>query len=183
MARPKSVPKSGYVDWVVKNRTVIKTAVEKYMDVDVKRDVIEMLKMAAQYLAEQIDNDIRIPIYTGNLHDSTGIAVYTDGTMQGFTPTKLAVKKQSSGYRRDIDGHEFLQKSFNEGRQRFKDGVWIVLFSAVPYAAKIDAIGSPKGRGKYFFRMNQMKFQEMIISNLREIGDFNNPGSTISILG
>lgn len=147
----------GYQPWVAHNHTVITNSINLFVEAT-KKHVILLLRQVCDVVLDYIEGkaDITIPIYTGNLHDATGIVLYVDGFANYMRfPNKIATKKQSTGpslgSRRYIDGHEFLRRSFFEGETVFNKGVWIVLYSAVPYAAHIDTLGSPLGRGKDYF--------------------------------
>lgn len=137
--------------------------------------LLAVLRSKADELVDTIDNSSEIPIYLGHLHDATGCAVYANGTLNYFRPTKKVAtgKLGKSGLdgvnHYDIDGSEFLQQAVNEASTRFNDGVWFVLFSAVPYALYINSEGSPKGRGQGFFDHLVSTSVNEILAGLRPI--------------
>lgn len=134
--------------------------------------LVSILRQKAQEVVQLIDSGL-IPEYTANLHDATGCAVYADGAISAFIPTKRAQKQGKSGFDRvnhyGIDGSVFLQQAISEASTRFAKGVWFVVFSAVPYAYHIDAHGSPKGRGQDFFKTIRGTAVDDILAGLRAI--------------
>lgn len=148
---------SGYQPWVAHNRAVVTNTVNMLV-AEAEKIILKGLKQCADWIIDDIvkQRDTAIPVYTGNLHDSTGVAVYVNGrTFYMKVPPKSAKRMQhtgpSRGNRRNIDGHEFLMLSISEGASVYNNGIWIVIYSAVPYAARIDTLGSPLGRGKDYF--------------------------------
>lgn len=149
----------GYKEWVGRNAKTFKGAVTVFVKAQ-KQQLLQVLFKAAQSCLAAINGgSLNIPIYTGNLKDSTGIAIYDNGVLVQYLPTKTATKKQNMGGSligagenwSDIDGREFLVKSIAEGATTFIDGIWFVVYSAVPYAFHINRFGSPRGRGVGFF--------------------------------
>lgn len=134
--------------------------------------LVEVLSQKADEIVRLIDSGL-IPEYTANLHDATGCAVYADGVISAFIPTKRAQKLGKSGFdgvnHYGIDGSAFLQQAISEASTRFAKGVWFVVFSAVPYAYHIDAHGSPKGRGQDFFKAIRRTAVNDILAGLRAI--------------
>lgn len=134
--------------------------------------LVSVLRQKAQEVVQLIDSGL-IPEYTANLHDATGCAVYADGAISAFIPTKRAQKQGKSGFdgvnHYGIDGNAFLQQAISEASTRFAKGVWFVIFSAVPYAYHIDAHGSPKGRGQDFFKTIRGTAVNDILAGLRAI--------------
>lgn len=149
----------GYKSWISHNKEVLRGGIRQHVKNIIKPDLAQYLNNLARQLVDAIDTGaFSIPIYTGNLHDATGVGVYIDGTMTAFMPTKIATKKQGAGIssaggtsRSYIFGSEFLSESLHEAATTFSSGVWLVIFSAVPYAYKINTEGSPKGRGQGYW--------------------------------
>lgn len=149
----------GYKSWIRHNNEVLENGIKKHVNTVIKPDLALRLNNLARQLVDAIDTGaFSIPIYTGNLHDATGVGVYVDGLMTAFMPTKLATQKQASGpsmaggeSRPYIFGSDFLAESLHEATTTFSSGVWLVIFSAVPYAYKINTEGSPKGRGQGYW--------------------------------
>lgn len=134
--------------------------------------LVSVLRQKAQEVVRLIDSGL-IPEYTANLHDATGCAVYADGAISAFIPTKRAQKLGKSGFdgvnHYGIDGSAFLQQAISEASTRFAKGVWFVVFSAVPYAYHIDAHGSPLGRGQEFFKTIRGTAVNDILAGLKAI--------------
>lgn len=132
------------------------------------------LRKIAVDMVDEIDgnlwnNDDTFPIWTSNLHDSTGLAVYDYGAITSFIPPQYAERAQSYGYNgyiKDIWGSQYLKDFINESAGKFSKGIWIVLFSAVPYAGLINAYGSPWERGEDFFGLLKEKFADIVYNKL-----------------
>lgn len=166
---------TGYSPWVTYNNSVITNSV-KLLVAEVEKEILIALRGVADKMIEYIEGeaDVSIPIYTGNLHDATGVAVYANGKVEYLrVPNPKATKRQhtgpSMGDRRNISGHFFLMKSISEGTTVFNNGIWIVLFSAVPYAAHIDTLGSLLGRGKEYFWQAREEFTNMVMQSLTPV--------------
>ena len=129
------------------------------------------LRKIAVDMVDEIDgnlwiNDETFPIWTSNLHDSTGIAVYDYGTITSFIPPQYAAVAQRYRDIHDIWGSQYLKDFMNENEGKFSKGIWIVLFSAVPYAGLINAYGSPRGRGVDFFGLLKEMFADIVFNKL-----------------
>lgn len=148
------------------NKDVFERGLRLHVKREIQPELVNYLKNVAQQIVSAIDGGVySIPVYTGNLHDATGVGVYVDGMMAAFMPTKLAVKKQAMKGRPNIFGSEFLAESLREATTTFAKGVWFVVYSAVPYAYRINAEGSPKGRGRGYWDA----IVNEVLSNLRPI--------------
>ena len=129
------------------------------------------LRKIAVDIVDEIDgnlwiNDETFPIWTSNLHDSTGIAVYDYGAIASFIPPQYAAVAQKYGNIQDIWGSQYLKDFMNENASKFSKGIWIVLFSAVPYAGKVNEVGSPLGRGINFFGLLKEMFADIVYNKL-----------------
>ena len=129
------------------------------------------LRKIAVDIVDEIDgnlwiNDETFPIYTSNLHDSTGIAVYDYSTITSFIPPQYAVEPQEHGDIQDIWGSQYLKDFINESAGKSSTGIWIVLFSAVPYAGLVNAYGSPWERGEDFFGLLKEMFADIVYNKL-----------------
>lgn len=136
---------------------------------DVARDMVAWIEM------HTMSDSGDIPFYTGNLRDSTGVGVYINGKCTAFVPVKVAKEPQRSGFGRnlkDIWGHKWLIDAINFGATgRFSHDCWIVLFSAVPYAAPINAGVNPfSAHGQNYFARLKNDFVSEIFSQLKPIG-------------
>lgn len=86
--------------------------------------------------------DGNLPYDTGNLRDSTGVCLYYEGSMIKFIPPKRATRTQScKGFRR-ISGTAFLQEALASASNEYSSGLWVVLWSTVPYAVRVNTLGS-----------------------------------------
>ena len=149
----------GYQKWMPHNLEIVKKKSLVYLVGVKKRELVAMLKNVAQSIASFIDTQAEIPENTSNLRDATGVGVYVDGVLSAYVPTKRATKLQKSGfhYRNEygIDGSLYLSQALIDASTDFSIGIWIVLFSAVPYAYflnKPDLVSNLRGKvnGDYF---------------------------------
>lgn len=163
-------------DYTAHNAQVFMAGLKNFTEAQIKPEIVAMLTQVAQMLVGVIDGSFvmpdgttQFPVDTANLHDATGVGVYSDGRVQHFIPTKRAVKPQSDGSAKGIDGNALLQSAIAAGATQFAKGIWIVLFSTVPYAYKITTQGSPKGRGAGFFEALKQNLLNDVIANLKPI--------------
>lgn len=157
------------------NKSVLMKGLTVHVKNVITPDLVNVLKRVAQQIVTAIDTGNYIPEYTSNLHDATGVAVYADGAVVSFLPTKKATKKAKTGFggvnHYGIDGNEFLTRTIAEASTTFAKGVWFVVFSTVPYAYYIDANGSPLGRGQGFFKKTYGDAVNEILAGLRPIAE------------
>lgn len=158
------------------NAQVFKVGLKNFTESQVKPKLVAMLTQVAQQIVGLIDGSFvmplgttQFPVDTANLHDATGVGVYSDGRAQRFIPTKKATKTQSDGGVKGIDGNALLQAAIAAGATQFAAGIWIVLFSTVPYAYKITTQGSKIGRGAGFFESLKQSLLNDVIANLKPI--------------
>lgn len=128
-------------DWTRHNEMLF----EKLLQEGVK-DIESRLKMALSSFAYKIFNKITsttrnsgdgfLPYYTGNLRDSTGVCLYYDGTLIKFIPPKTAKKKQNGFW-----GSTFIEQAL-QSATNYETGLWVVVWCTVPYAVKLDRIGT-----------------------------------------
>lgn len=140
------------------NRQAISSGLRDFSRRIVKPQIEAMLRQVAQLLVSYIDGAFtpprgtrQFPVDTGNLHDATGVGVYIDGRLSAYLPTAMATDQQSYRGQIGIDGALRLRNAVQGAATRFSSGIWIVLFSTVPYAYSVNAQGSPRGRGAGFF--------------------------------
>lgn len=154
------------------NLKVLKEGMKMFVKNVAQPQLVSILRQKAQEVVQLIDSGL-IPEYTANLHDATGCAVYADGAISAFIPTKRAQKQGKSGFdgvnHYGIDGSAFLQQAISEASTKFAKGMWFVVFSAVPYAYHIDSHGSPLGRGQDFFKTIRGTAVNDILAGLRAI--------------
>lgn len=156
-----------YQKWMPHNIEAIKKQCTIFLNSKYKTKLVSMLRKVATEMVREIDsNQFGIPIYTSNLKDATGVAVYVDGHVSMYLPTKNATKLQHSGFHgrseKGIDGNLYLQNTINDAITDFQKGVWIVLISAVPYAFFINDKDG-------FFNATAQELVRKIFNGLRPI--------------
>ena len=139
MARMRRKSKAG---WMKSNQKLIERRIDEVGNNSLAR-LLNVLYKVAQDVMEYIDSQKVIPIYTGNLKDATGIGVYSNGVLEKYVPSQIATRPQSSGFHHrnvyDIWGHQYLSDALEAAsKEDYSKGIWIVLFSAVPYAFYIE---------------------------------------------
>jgi hypothetical protein len=175
----------GYKKWLPHNLDVLKAALTQHIRGVLEPDLIRILEGIAQDMVDFVDNNfvmpdgsMDFPVDSGNMRDATGVAIYANGTLAAYMPTKVATQKQRTNIggqnERDIDGHEYLMRTIQDSQTEFTTGIWIVLICAVPYAYHVDDSGSPLGRGQGFFQKTKDEMLQEIFSKIT-------PSSTIPI--
>lgn len=138
--------------WVQRNNEVFKSYMTEH-----KFLLEQRLSIVCQTLAEDVkifieafDEMDNMPVDTGNLADGTGVGVYINGALRGYVPAQIATEPQNDKGRglTNIWGTEYLQAALSESTSKFAKGIWVVLFSTVPYAVRVDSKGTVKKRGK-----------------------------------
>lgn len=137
------------------NRAIMRQGLTDYTKRKIQLTLVNNLRRIAQRIVGVIDGSFspdsaQFPVYSGNLHDATGVAVYVDGMVSSFIPVQRASEPQEYGYE-FFFGNEELRKAIALTASKCYSDVWIVLFSSVPYASRINDIGSPKSRGVNYF--------------------------------
>lgn len=133
--------------WMSHNNKVFKDALKNHHN-DIKRSIDVVLQEVAQEMQAYIgattynQGDGNMPFYSGNLSDSTGLGIYIDGRLRAFAPPQRATHPQSMGWNYTnvygIWGHQELANALSEASTTYSNGLWVVLFSAMPYAIKIN---------------------------------------------
>lgn len=162
------------------NAQVFKVGLKNFTEHDIKPKLEAVLRNVAERLVAYIDGGftppygtMQFPAYTGNLHDATGVGVYVDGRLSSYVPTAIAVEQQANKGEIGIDGAINLRLALQAGTTQFSKGIWIVLFSTVSYAYKINTQGSKRGRGVGFFDgLGEVLFQN-VITGLQPISDIS----------
>lgn len=136
--------------WIGHNNKVFQKAISDKKAYIEKR-VLSILGSVAEDIYKDIENttynqgDGYMPYYTGNLRDSTGLGIYYDGALGDLFPPKAAEEPQNywqAGYFFfDLWGFEFVRTALSE-TNNFNEGIWIVLYSTMPYARHVDESGS-----------------------------------------
>lgn len=180
-------------DYTAHNSKVFKARLKNFTEREIKTPLVAMLREVAQGIVNAIDEafgsfnppkvpfagNSQFPVWYGQLHDATGVGVYVNGALSQFLPTKKALDSQTQSHNgvTGIIGSESLRLALSEASATFSKGIWIVLFSAVPYAYKVNEQGSPWGRGVGFFGRIKSLLIDDVFSGLRPISDFHNPNS------
>ena len=151
----------GYNKWTPHNLEVLKRKCHFFLEEEIKPQLDVLLQKVAKAIVDYIEQMTAIPQYTGNLHDATGVGVYVNGCLSAYVPTKIATKKQKSGFHNrtelDIDGNAYLTSALQDATADFSFGIWIVVFSAVPYAFYIQE--RPE---QYFSEISDKLIQEIL---------------------
>lgn len=158
------------------NSHVFKNMLSQYAENTLATRIGTALKRVAEKMVGIIDYSFTtpagtemFPVFTSNLHDATGVGVYINGSVSSFIPTKRATEPQYYKGESDIIGNSRLSAALSVASTTYSKGVWIVLFSAVPYAYKVDTHGSPLGRGVGFFEELEKVLLNDVIKNLKPI--------------
>ena len=127
---------------------------------------LEMLNDIEQYTILYPDNKGGyLPAYTGNLFQSTGIGVYNDSVLESFEPRRFSGIDE---YDSIPDGGTQLIQALNSGVTVFRQGQWLVVFSAANYAFDINEVGSKSGRGEGYFERIKEKTEKVVRTNLKQ---------------
>lgn len=168
-------------EWTSHNQAVANKSIEQYLK-KVKADIVVRLREVAKMMVDWIDGKFEpippytpggnndFPVWFGDLHDATGVGLYMDGRIEYFMPPKKRILPQrSENYTGEIWGHEMLQQAITNTSSKFPKGIWIVLFSAVPYAETINVWGSPLNRGIGFFDKSISELTLLILTQMKPI--------------
>lgn len=134
--------------WATHNNNVFKNGLIEYKAILEKR-LQASLREVALVVRDLIQGGEFTPLYTGNMQDSTGLAVYCNGVASSFVPFAIANEPQTYN-KKTIWGEDLLQDALQAGANNYRKGLWIVIFSAVPYAFKVDTNGSKYHEQGYF---------------------------------
>lgn len=134
--------------WEKHNQDVFKKALAEHRNALEKRltNVFYALAESVKMYIEEAGN---LPYFSGNLADSTGVGVYQNGVLRAFAPIQRASMPQM--YRNEfVWGSPLLERALGEGTSKFPKGIWVVLYSTVPYAVKVDTQGTKNHLEGYF---------------------------------
>jgi hypothetical protein len=155
--------------WASHNKTVFKQIFEQHC-LDIKQRLESVMHGVAremlQYISETVYNtgDDNMPFYSGNLRDSTGLGVYIDGVLVDYAPPQVATEPQYTNKQENIWGFQELSNALSLGASKFKNGIWVVLFSTTPYAIKVDERGSKYWTSGYF---SELLVKELLIPQFK----------------
>lgn len=176
-------------DYSAHNQRVAQQMMSAFVQRKFKPKILQALREVAQIMVDTIDgafepyptmsadgwidrggND-KFPTWTGQMHDSTGVAIYDNGRVEAYLPTQIGLAPQyleEEGIE-NIIGADYLDKAIKLGASTFSKGIWIVLFSAVPYAWIIENLGSSQHRGIGFFKTLKEQLLAEVSTNLKPI--------------
>ena len=119
---------------------------------------IEKLKRIADEVLNIVEDSI--PYDTGNLMDSTGVGVYVNGVLSAFRFDNQATKPQYF-HGKEVWGRKTLDEALKLGAGTYVDGVWIVIFSTVPYAGYQDKLSG------FFSSVMKSNLKYMVLSQFK----------------
>ena len=119
---------------------------------------VEKLKSIADDVLSIVEDSI--PYDTGNLMDSTGVGVYVNGVLSAFRYSQQATAPQTY-HGTKVWGKNTLDKAFSLGSSTYADGVWIVIFSTVPYAGYQDKLSG------YFSGIMKSNLRYIVLSHFK----------------
>lgn len=149
-------------EWSAHNQAVVNKSVKDFI-AQQKRLLVAKLRKVAKEMLDNVDigfvrppfkpgGSDQFPVWTGQMADSIGLGLYIDGVTEYLMAPKNSIEFQTSGnYQGKIYGHELLQQMITITAAKYPQGIWMVLFTAVPYAQSVDSFGSPADRGVGFF--------------------------------
>ena len=133
-------------DWNKHNVKVFNSAIQEYnskLEARINKVCYEFAFEVYQFISDTTFNqgDGNMPCYTGNMRDSTALAVYYNGSLTAYIPPSMARRSQ---YYQDITGiwGKVWIRDILANTNDYQTGIWVVLYSAVPYAIKVETFGS-----------------------------------------
>lgn len=167
-------------NYTAHNSKAFKDGLNDYAERVIKVKLEAVLREVAQKMVNAIDGAFvpfvqygggtnQFPVWEGQLHDATGVGVYIDGRVSSYVPTAKGFDPQVYGADDNIIGSERLQQALKSAATQFSKGIWIVVFSAVPYAYKVNEYGSPRHRGKGFFDRVKSLLIDDVFAGLKPI--------------
>jgi len=167
------------VSYAYSNSKVIQLGIDDFVRNNIRPQILAALKVVAQRMVQYIDNGFvmpdgtaQFPVDTANLHDATGVGVFDNGVLSSYVPTKRATRKAHTGLgspKSGIDGSMLLQTALRDAAGTYSEGLWIVVFSTVPYAYYIETMGSKIGRGAGYFRNLENTLLNEVLTGLAPI--------------
>lgn len=123
-------------DWTAHNKRVFFNGVTDYKNA-IETRINKVFAAVAESVIVYIEGAGTIPVCTGNLSDSTGVGIYRNGQLTSYAPAQKAIVPQS--YKgQAVWGYQELVKALGLAATEFSRGIWIVVFSSVPYAVKVE---------------------------------------------
>ena len=139
----------------------------------IEDNIFDALDTIATELMNNYHNEDNIPVVTGNLADSTGIGIYMKGSLIKYIPNQIAevprvgifgVRAMTGeiGISEEVWGANQLDIALDWGDWYYNDGIWLVLFSTMPYAIDVDLRTS-------FFQDFESELRDYVISKINSI--------------
>lgn len=135
--------------WVAHNNKVFKKAIDehkKLLELRIKAILVALANDVVDYI-EEFGSIEGMPYYTANLADGTGVGVYMNGQLMAYKPKPNATEPQDYRGIENIWGAEYLHDALFAAETTFSKGIWVVLFSTVPYAVLVDSFGTTTEEG------------------------------------
>ena len=135
--------------WLQHNNKIFNDKIEKHKQ-KLQSKVQQMFGALAREIVEYIEafGEIEgMPYFTANLADGTGVGVYLNGQLMAYMPAPNATEPQEFRGIENIWGTEYLFDALDAGSTTYNKGVWVVLFSTVPYAVLVDDFGTTRNDG------------------------------------
>ena len=113
----------------------------------VVQDVFQIMEGIANDIFTQINSSKVVPVDTGNLKESTGIAIYNGNRLVRLVPNPKSIAKVPRkniglpGFEKgEFWGHDLLKQAIDHAQGKFKEGgYYLVIFSSMPYAGIVNA--------------------------------------------
>jgi hypothetical protein len=176
------------MDWTSYNQRAFEEKAKEFLRRQIKPQLMTALRAVAEQMIKTIDGAFQpwsikpdgalpwggtddFPVWYGQMHDATGVGIYDNGALYQYLPAKKALDSQPQETETisNIIGSVYLEAALRDASSSFSRGIWIVLFSAVPYAYRINAEGSKWHRGKGFFDKLKLFLTEDVYTGLKPI--------------
>lgn len=124
------------------NTKIFNRAIDEFI-AKKKEQIVQVLMQVALETVLYIEGANVIPVQTGNLADSTGLGIYVDGFLHRYVPIQKARVPRNNIYGANAEnrpywGFEELETALTLAVTQFSQGIWLCLFSTMPYAMVID---------------------------------------------
>lgn len=153
------------------NLETVKDQLTAYWMGDVAQRLINLLDDAAIDIISYIDaistetGQDGLPLFTGAMHDATGIGIYYQGILVGIRKPERKYNLEPT-IEVDFNPETVLDIALKNTGIKTNNGIWMVIFSAAPYAMEVDIKGTyaktPRGEG--FFSEKIIPYAETVVS-------------------
>lgn len=129
------------------NSKIFRKNLERYIKTNFLQIALRAMSQAADDIVRFIENTETVPVDTGNLRDSTGVGVYIGGALLYFKPVQIADEPRVVGPTIGEAGKEYwgtdeLTKAIELAATEYSNGYYLVIFSTMPYAFKVEETSS-----------------------------------------